>query len=53
MLACADEFWLLSMMFFAITLRVPLMQRVRTAPLTVREEGSKTVEELRPTRASP
>jgi len=32
-LAYADEFWLLSIMFFAITLLVPLMRRIRTEPL--------------------
>jgi DHA2 family multidrug resistance protein len=55
-LAYADEFWLLSMMFFAITLLVPLMRRIRAEPLVVearRPERVERLEELRPTRASP
>jgi MFS transporter, DHA2 family, multidrug resistance protein len=52
-LAYADEFWLLSLMFFAITLLVPLMRRIRTAPLVAEARHPERVEELRPTRASP
>ena len=44
-LAYADEFWLLAMMFFAITLLVPLMHRIRTERLMA--------EARHPTRASP
>ncbi len=52
-LAYADEFWLLSIMFFAITLLVPLMRRIRTEPLVAEARHPERVEELRPTRASP
>jgi hypothetical protein len=55
-LAYADEFWLLSIMFFAITLLVPLMRRIRSEPLVAearRPERVEKLDELRPTRASP
>ena len=53
MLAYADEFWLLSIMFFAIALLVPLMRRIRTEPLVAEARPPERVEALRPTRASP
>jgi DHA2 family multidrug resistance protein len=53
-LAYADEFCLLSIMFFAITLLVPLMRRIRSEPLAARGEAAAgPVDGLRPTRAAP